>query len=121
MKVAVLNKTERLIICGDITLIPGANYIEQGDVKHYGKMLEDKVKSGCVEMPEMDIEDDLAETTLGSYNAKDAVKLVKETNDYDTLMKFQIEEQSDKARKSVLEAIEAQIQLSKDALKNGEE
>lgn len=118
MKQAIMNKSERIIIVGDLTLIPGANYKDQGDVKHHMAMLKGHKD---IEIPEMDIEDDLAETTLGSYNAKDAVKLVKETNDYDTLMKFQIEEQSDKARKSVLEAIEAQIQLSKDALKNGEE
>lgn len=118
MKQAVMNKSKRVIVCGDMTLIPGANYKEHGEVKHHMKMLEGHKD---IEIPEMDVDDDLSETTLGSYNAKDAVKLIKETNDYDTLMKFQIEEQSDKARKSVLEALEAQIKLSKEALNGGNE
>lgn len=120
MKTAIVNKTERLIILGDIRLLPGANYVEDFQVKKHVSMLEDKAESGCIELPEMEIEDDLAMSTLGGYNAKDAVKLVKNTNDYDTLMKFQTEEIADKKRKSVLEALEARITLSKEAMKGND-
>lgn len=121
MKTAIVNTTKRLIIIGDLILIPGANYVEPFAVKKHEKMLEDKSESGCIEMPSMEIEDDLATSTLGGYNAKDAVKLVKNTNDYDTLIKFQTEEIADKKRVTVLSALEAQITLSKDALNNSGE
>lgn len=118
MKVAIKNKSERIIIVGDLTLIPGANYKDQGDVKHHEAMLKDHKD---IEIPELDVEDDLETTTLGQYNAQDAIALVKDTNDYDTLMTFQIEETSGKARKTVLEAIVAQIEVNKEALKGGSE
>lgn len=121
MKTAIINKTKRLIVLGDIRLLPGANYVEDILVKKHKELLDVKDESGCIELPKMEIEDDLATSTLGGYNAKDAIKLVKETNDYDTLMRFQTEEIADKARKSVLEALEAQITLSKEALKGNNE
>jgi len=120
MKVAIINKKERIIVVGGMNLLPGANYEEEFMVKKHIKMLEDKIESGCLEIPEMDVEDDLAASLLGGYNAADAIKLIKETNDYDVLMKFQIEETSDKARKTVLQAIEDQIKLNKEALDGNE-
>jgi len=113
MKVAVMNKSKRVIVCGDMTLIPGANYKEHGEVEHHKKMLAGHKD---IELPKIDVDDDLETTTLGQYNAGDAIALVKETNDYDTLMTFQIEETSGKARKTVLEAIQAQIELNKKAM-----
>jgi len=117
MKVAIINNTKRIIICGGINLIPGANYVEDYLVKKAEDMLNTQEELENIEMPKADIDDDLSDTVLGGFNAKDAIKLVKETNDYDTLMTFQIEETSEKARKSVLQAIDAQIQASKAALK----
>lgn len=116
MTKAIVNKTKRIILVGEIKLIPGANYVEDFMVKKHEKMLSGKEESGCIEMPKMDIDDDLSTSTLGGYNANDAIKLVKETNDYDTLIKFQTEEIADKKRVTVLKALEAQITLSKEAL-----
>ena len=116
MKTAIINKRERIIVVGDIKLIPGANYVEDFLVKKHEKMLAGKVESGCLEMPSMDIDDDLSTSLLGGYNANDAIKLIKETNDYDTLIKFQTEEIADKKRVTVLKALEAQITLSKESL-----
>lgn len=121
MKTAIINKTERLIIIGDLTLLPGANYKESALVKKHEKMIEGKVESGCIEMPSMEIDDDLSTSLLGGYNANDAIKLVRETNDYDTLIKFQTEEIADKKRVTVLKALEAQITLSKEASKGNNE
>ena len=120
MKIAIINKRERIIVVGGLNLIPGANYKEDYEVEKYADMLKDKCESGCLEMPTMEIEDDFAESLLGGYNAPDAIKLIKETNDYDVLMKFQIEETSDKARKTVLQAIEDQIQVNKAASTSGD-
>lgn len=118
MKTAIINKKERLIIVGGMNLLPGANYVDNFLVKKHKEMLEEKAESGCIEMPKLEVEDDLDTSLLGGFNAGDSIKLVKETNDYDLLMKMQIEETAGKARKTVLEAISSQIQISKDALEN---
>ena len=91
MKKIIINKTERVIILGAIKLLPGANEVEPHflDKKNsHHSMIMSKVEDACLEVPSAEVEDDFADDILGQYNVADAVKLIKETNDYDTLRSY---------------------------------
>lgn len=121
----VKNKTVRLICFGNKQkLIPGMNDLsglKPHELKALMPMLKEHEEKGNIEMPEMDIDDDFAEGVLEALSAADAVKLIKETYDHDTLLEMQEEEKGGKERATVLKALANQIKLNEDALKNSKE
>lgn len=120
----VKNKTVRIInLCGLVSLIPGFNEVKSHilENKLVKPIITEKIEMGELEIPELEIDDDFAESKLGELNVSDAVKVVKETFDYDTLLKMKEDEEVEKNRKGIIKVLEEQIQLSEDTLKtNGE-
>jgi hypothetical protein len=72
-------------------------------------MIEPLELLGDIEIPDNEVEDDFAESLIGSYGAKDAIKIIRETNDSDILEAYKADETSDKKRSSVLKAIGSKL------------
>lgn len=121
----VRNKTVRLICLGNkVTLIPGMNDLSKlkaHQIKGAMPIFKELEERGDIELPKLDVDDDFSEGVLGPLNAGDAVKVVRDTFDYDKLLELQKEEQEGKARATVLKALENQIKVSEDALNEGDE
>lgn len=121
----IKNKTVRLFNFGKkMKLIPGMNDVskwKKHDLESIKGQLEELEKRDLIEMPKLEIDDDFAEGLLTPLNAGDAIAVVKETFDYDKLKELEAEEKAEKARATVLKALENQIAISEDALKPSEE
>jgi len=117
MERVILNETRRVIVCGTVNLIPGANVVSEDALRANEAYLQVHVERGSIELPSFEVEDDLAESLIGSYNVKDAKKIIEETNDLDALEVYKADELKGEARKGVLDALKKQIKKLNDALK----
>ena len=113
----VKNKTLRVIIAGAAKLIPGMNEISEEVAKASEKQLAYHVEKRHIEVPKLEIEDDLEEGIV-AYKANDAISLIEETHDEAKLMEYLEQEKAGKSRVSVVKAIETKIQEAKDAMNN---
>jgi PHD/YefM family antitoxin component YafN of YafNO toxin-antitoxin module len=113
----IKNSSVRVISVGGVRLLPGANHVNEKDIKDL-KTLEHALKNHKdLSEVKVKVEDDLAKTLLGAMKAEDAIALVKETFESDKLKQLLEEESSEKNRKGVLAAIKEQIKLTEDAIK----
>ncbi len=117
MERIILNKTKRVIAINTLNLIPGANTVLAKDVEKFAKGLAIHEERESIELPQFEVEDDLAEGLISSYSAKDANKIIKETNDLDTLEVYKAEELKGESRKSVLDTLKKQVKKLEAAIK----
>ena len=116
----VKNKTVRVIILGKVKLLPGMNDVSEENYKANEKKFQKHLKLRNIELPKLEIEDDL-EDGISAYKAADAISLIEETHDEDVLKGYLEDEKSSKNRKSVIEAIEKKIEEAHDALNDESE
>lgn len=116
----VKNKTLRVIKIKDVNLLPGMNEVPDALVKRFKKGFDLHVERRSIEMPKLEIEDDLDEG-IGAYKANDAISLIEETHAEDKLKEYLEQEKAGKNRKSVVEALEKKIQEAKDAMTGEDE
>ncbi|NMH83275.1 hypothetical protein [Heyndrickxia coagulans] len=100
----VHNKGEFIRHIG-VRLIPGANRLSEDDAAQFKVALEHPLNQLLVEEEEITYEDN----GLADMAAAKAIKLVNDTYDLNTLEQFRQEEK----RKTVLDAIEKQIESIK--------
>lgn len=116
----IQNKTVRIFNFGmKMRLIPGVNDVSKWkNIKSIEGQLKTLEERGDIIIKKVEVEDDFAEGVLSPLNAGDAISIVKDTFDYDKLVEMKEEEANDKNRSTVIKALEVQIQMSEEALKN---
>jgi len=110
----VHNKGKYVRHRGNVRVLPGVNDLKEKDWNHFKAhpLNAEVVKSGEVvvlkgeESEEQPGTDDLK---ISDLNAEEAIEMVEDTFSLELLEEFKADEQASKKRKTVLDAIEAQI------------
>jgi hypothetical protein len=123
------NKMTRVVRIGGVTLMPGANTLDEKQeegLRLYGEAVKERVDNGVFELMDMDLDEFLDGTGNGitditELNTREAVALVKETVDMSTLRAFQNAESEGEDRKGVQTAIEKQVAKVEEMAKDEDE
>lgn len=111
----VHNKGEYVRHIG-VRLVPGVNKLLSFQEKKFEEALKHKLNQHLVDSDEIVIIKDANEKkvdTLSSLNAEKAIELIKDTYELAALDQFLKEEESGRKRKTVIEAIQQQIEYIK--------
>ncbi|OES45235.1 hypothetical protein [Domibacillus iocasae] len=108
----VNNKGEHARHIG-VYLEPGANVLSEKDATKFTKVYEDPRLQHLTNDIEVvkENEEDSSSSAFTSLNAKQAIELVKSTSDLALLEQFRKEETEGDGRKTVLEAIDARVEV----------
>jgi len=96
-----------------VRLIPGVNNLSLSEGQKFKKALEHPLNKYLIDKGEIVIAQDDDFASLASLDAKKAIELVNDTFELATLQQFREEEAAKGNRKTVIEAIDKQIESIK--------
>ncbi|EAD3347515.1 hypothetical protein M4G88_002011 [Listeria monocytogenes] len=104
------NKGDYVRFLGKVRLVPGTNNIDNEHAEELEQALKHPLNIHLIESDELKVPDNLQQdSSLNDFNATKATLLVKDTFDLGALNEFLAEETTNGNRKTVIDAINKQI------------
>ncbi|EAD1138790.1 hypothetical protein AR000_08705 [Listeria monocytogenes] len=105
------NKGDYVRFLGALRLVPGTNNIDIEHAEELEKALKHPLNQYLIDSDELKVPDNFQEdSSLNDFNATKATMLVKDTFDLGALNEFLAEETANGNRKTVIDAINKQIE-----------
>ncbi|EAC5748275.1 hypothetical protein ACQ5SU_001086 [Listeria monocytogenes] len=105
------NKGDYVRFLGKIRLVPGTNKIDNEHAEELEQALKHPLNKHLIESDELKVPDNLQQdSSLNDFNVTKATLLVKDTFDLGALNEFLADETTNGNRKTVIDAINKQIE-----------